>query len=186
MGRADRLEGMAELIDPRSQDRTLIIMRHGQADMPWGTSDFDRRLTEHGERQAHDAAHWLLEQEAVPEMIVCSAALRTRQTCTWVMDAFGEKAPTASLDERLYNAAPSALIAAINRTPETVRSLMLIAHCPGVQEAVLHLASRDSEHDAVLDASAEFSEASLAVLRVRGDWSEVEGADAELLAYRRG
>lgn len=177
---------MAQLIDPRSQDRTLIIMRHGQADMPWGTSDFDRRLTEHGEQQAHDAARWLLEQGAVPEMIVCSAALRTRQTCTWVMDALGEKAPTASLDERLYNAAPSALISAINRTPDTVRSLMLIAHYPGVQEAALRLAARDSEYDAVMDASAGFSEASLAVLRVPGEWAALDGADARLVAFRRG
>lgn len=174
---------MTPLIDPRSDARTLIVMRHAQAVMPWGTSDFDRPLTATGREQAPAAGRWLVEQGVVPEMILCSAALRTRQTCTWVCDALGEKAPTASLDERLYNCAPSELLRAVNRTPETVRSLMVIAHYPGVQELVMRLAAPDSDYDAVMEASSGFSPASLAVLTFRGEWAALDGADARLVAF---
>ena len=77
---------------PTSLPKTLVIMRHAEADMPWGTGDFDRPLTRRGREQAPAAGRWLLEHGAVPEMILCSAALRTRQTCTWVADALGDEA----------------------------------------------------------------------------------------------
>ncbi|MCP3425344.1 histidine phosphatase family protein [Rothia sp. AR01] len=174
---------MSLLIDPRSQDRTLVIMRHAEADAPWGTSDFDRPLTERGHAQAPRAGHWLASVGATPEMIVCSAALRTRQTCTWVCDALGEKAPTASLEERLYNAPPRELMRAIARVPESVRSLLLIAHYPAVQEVAMRLASRDSDYDAVMDASSGFPPGGLAVLTTATPWAALDQADAVLRAF---
>ena len=174
---------MAQLIDPRSQDRTLIIMRHGQADMPWGTSDFDRRLTEHGEQQAHDAARWLLEQGAVPEMIVCSAALRTRQTCTWVMDALGEKAPTPKLESALYAAGATSMLSVVNHVPETVNTLMVISHMPGIQSLALRLASRNSDQNAYMDLASSFPTSAFAVFEHTGDWATLDGQDAELTNF---
>ncbi|WP_129656654.1 SixA phosphatase family protein [Rothia halotolerans] len=174
---------MSPLIDPRSQDKTLVIMRHAEADAPWGVSDFDRPLTERGHAQAPDAGRRLLEIGAAPEMIVCSAALRTRQTCTWVCDALGEKAPTASLEERLYNAPPRELMRAIARVPETVRALMVIAHYPAVQEVSMRLASRDSDYDAVMDASSGFPAGGFAVLTTDRPWAALDQADAVLRAF---
>ena len=109
----------------RHDSKMLIIMRHAEAD--WGLDDFNRPLTQRGHGQASEAGQWLQETGAIPEMIISSAALRTRQTTTWIEDALGEKAPTASLDERLYNAPSSALIGAINHAPSAVNSLMLVA-----------------------------------------------------------
>lgn len=160
--------------------KTLVIMRHAEADAPWGTSDFDRPLTRRGQEQAPRAGRWLAEHGAVPEMIACSAALRTRQTCTWVCDALGEKAPTANLDERLYNCPPGTLLETIQRTPETVNSLLVIAHYPAVQEVTERLISRDSDYEAVMDASAGFPPSSLAVFTLQGDWVALEGPDAVL------
>ncbi|WP_200910874.1 SixA phosphatase family protein [Curtobacterium sp. S6] len=174
---------MSPLIDPRSQGKTLMIMRHAEADLPWGTSDFDRPLTRRGHETAPAVGRWMLREGVVPEMIASSSALRTRQTCTWVCDALGDKAPTASLEDRLYNAPTRNLLSVIGRTPETVHSLLVIAHFPAVQEAVLSLASRDSNYEAVMDASSGFPPAALAVMTLDKPWAALDGADALLRAF---
>ncbi|MCT1368112.1 SixA phosphatase family protein [Kocuria sp. HSID16901] len=174
---------MSPLIDPRSQAKILMIMRHAEAEPPWGTSDFDRPLTRGGHATAPKVGQWMAEQSVVPEMIASSSALRTRQTCTWVCDALGEKAPTASLENRLYNPPTRDLLSVIGRTPETVQSLLVISHFPAVQESVLHLASRESDYDAVMDASSGFPPAGLAVLTLDKPWAALDGADAVLRAF---
>lgn len=173
---------MSEFSLPRHDAKTLIIMRHAEAD--WGLDDFNRPLTRRGHEQASKAGQWLVEQGFVPEMLVSSAALRTRQTTTWVSEALGEKAPTASLDERLYNAPASALVSTITRAPQGVQSLMVVAHLPGVQDAALELARPDSDYDALMDASHGFSPSSVAVFDVYDDWSELTSGGAFLKAFK--
>lgn len=75
---------MSEFSLPRHDAKTLIIMRHAEAD--WGLDDFNRPLTRRGHAQASSAGRWLVQQGFVPEMLVSSAALRTRQTTTWVSE----------------------------------------------------------------------------------------------------
>lgn len=162
------------------QEKTLIIMRHAEAD--WGLDDFNRPLTRRGHGQAPLAGQWLLESGHVPEMIVSSAALRTRQTTARLAEGLGEKMPTASLDERLYNAPASRILSAINRTPETVQSLMIVAHWPGVQDAATQLANSDSAYDALMDISYGFEPASLAVLKFFGEWGLLAGAQEARLS----
>ncbi|WP_178945373.1 histidine phosphatase family protein [Kocuria sp. TGY1127_2] len=174
---------MSSLIDPHSQAKTLMIMRHAEADMPWGTSDFDRPLTANGHADAPRVGRWMVENGVVPEMIITSSALRTRQTCTWICDELADKAPTASLEDRLYNAPTQELLAAIGRTPDTVRSLLVIAHYPAVQDAVLSLASRDSDYEAMMGVSSNFPPAGLAVLSSQKPWAALDGADAILRTF---
>ena len=83
-------EGMVE--NSLRDVKRLIIMRHAEAD--WGMDDFDRPLTKRGHRQAADAGSWLKQKGYIPEQLMSSAALRTRQTTTWISDALGEQAPT--------------------------------------------------------------------------------------------
>lgn len=161
--------------------KKLIIMRHAEAD--WGLDDYNRPLTKRGHEQAPQAGSWLLEKQHIPEMIISSAALRTRQTTTWVSQGLDEKAPTASLDKSLYNAPASSIISAINNAPESVRSLMIVAHLPGVQDAALQLARGDSDYDALMDASYGFAPSSIAVFEVCEEWAVLDTADARLIDF---
>ncbi|MBM7051571.1 MULTISPECIES: histidine phosphatase family protein [unclassified Rothia (in: high G+C Gram-positive bacteria)] len=162
--------------------KLLIIMRHAEAD--WGLDDFNRPLTKRGHAQAPQVGRWLLEKEYVPEMIVSSAALRTRQTTTWVSEGLGEKAPTASLDKNLYNAPARKLVSAINSAPETVQALMLVAHLPGVQDAALQLARSDSDYDALMDASYGFAPSSVAVFEVTDEWAALDTACTKMIDFK--
>ncbi|RKQ34892.1 SixA phosphatase family protein [Kocuria tytonis] len=160
----------------------LVIMRHGEADFPRGIPDHDRPLVPRGAREAAAAGRWLAEH-AAPDMILVSPALRTRQTVTWVCHELREKAPTPQLWDALYNGADAQLVAAVNHVPESVRTLLMVAHMPGVVDAVLRLASRDSDQDAMLDAANGFPAAGTAVLEVPGDWALLDGGDARLTEF---
>lgn len=163
--------------------RRLVVMRHAKADWPGGVDDHDRPLEERGHREAPLAGRWLVDQGVVPDFILCSSALRTRQTCTWVCSELGEKAPTPKLETGLYAASATQMLAVINHVPETVTTLMVIAHLPGVQDLAMHLASRDSNHDAYMDAASKYPTSALTVLETEKPWAELDGQDARLVSF---
>lgn len=167
----------------RHDRKKLVLMRHAEAEHPWGVVDHDRPLTRAGAAHAAAAGHRLLEQGHVPDMILCSSALRARQTCTWVCSVLGDLAPTAKLDESLYAATDARILAVVNHVPETVRSLLLIGHLPGLRDAALHLATPDSDYEAVMALADGCPTAGLAVLEVPGSWAGLDGADARLVEF---
>lgn len=167
----------------RHDRKKLVLMRHAEAEHPWGVTDHDRPLTRAGAAQAGAAGHRLLERGHVPDMILCSSALRARQTCTWVCSVLGELAPTAKLDASLYAAPDARILTVVNHVPETVRSLLVIGHLPGLRDAGLRLATPGSDYDAVMALADGCPPAGLAVLEVPGPWAELDGADARLMEF---
>lgn len=170
-------------ISPNKRDiKYLILMRHAEAD--WGFNDFDRPLTKRGHEQAAEAGAWLVSRGYIPEQVMSSAALRARQTTTWVSEALGEKGPTAHLDEGLYEVGAPAIIARINTAAETVRSLLVVSHLPGIQDTALGLLSPDSNQNAAMEVYYGFPPSSVAVFEVPGPWSLLDSADARLVDFK--
>ncbi|MDP5226644.1 MULTISPECIES: histidine phosphatase family protein [Arthrobacter] len=163
--------------------KRLIIMRHAKSDWPLGVPDHDRPLEPRGHRDAAAAGAWLRESGNVPDFILCSTALRTRQTCTWVCEELGEKAPTPKLESGLYAASATRMLTVINHVPETVTSLMIISHLPGAQDLALLLADRDSEQAAYLDMAERYRTSGITVLKTAKPWAELDGQDATLTAF---
>ena len=65
-------------------------MRHAKSD--WSTSasnDFDRPLSRRGDRDAPRMAAWLAQQSLLPDIIISSPALRTKQTVLAVVEKLG-------------------------------------------------------------------------------------------------
>ena len=58
----------------------LVLMRHSRATHKTGFEDVGRPLTGRGRRDAAAAGAWLRGQRLVPDLVLCSPALRTRQT----------------------------------------------------------------------------------------------------------
>jgi phosphohistidine phosphatase len=58
----------------------LVLMRHGRATHKTGFEDVERPLTGRGRRDAAAAGSWLRDQGLVPDLVLCSPALRTRRT----------------------------------------------------------------------------------------------------------
>ena len=95
--------------------RTLVLMRHAKSAYPAGVDDHDRPLADRGEREAALAGDWLRENVPPIDAVLCSSALRTRQTLVF---RTGAEAPTSFLD-RLYGASPGDVIDEINKVPTT-------------------------------------------------------------------
>ena len=163
--------------------KKLMILRHADAEFREGVTDHERSLSTRGHADAPLVGRWMLEHDAVPDFILVSTALRTRQTCTWVCKELGDKAPTPKLEDDLYAARPAEMLSLINHVPATVTSLLVIAHNPGVQELAMRLASVRSSERAVMDLATDYPSAGLTVMTYDGGWGELDGRDADVTDF---
>lgn len=123
--------------------KTLLVLRHGAAyaDSPSG-SDFDRRLAGSGRRDSAAVGRALRDSGRRADAIIASSALRAAETAANVVQA-AEWAQAPLTDRRLYNAAPDTLLEVIRERDDTVETLLIVAHNPGLQELILALADDD-------------------------------------------
>ena len=56
-----------------------MLLRHAKSDWP-DVPDRDRPLAKRGQRDAPVIGRWLHDYGYQPEIVICSAALRTRET----------------------------------------------------------------------------------------------------------
>lgn len=163
--------------------KRLVILRHAKAQQTFTGDDHARTLTDRGQRQSREVGRWLHASGHWPEAAVVSDAMRTRQTFVWIADELGEKAVTPYLDDRLYLASSPTMCSVINETPETVQSLLVVAHMPGVQELAMQLASADSDEQAVLSMAEHWPTAGLGIFDVNKPWAQLDGRDAALTDF---
>ncbi|GAA3866645.1 histidine phosphatase family protein [Leifsonia kafniensis] len=163
--------------------KRLIIMRHAKSDWPAGVADFDRPLLPRGHGEAALAGTWLRKHDLVPDVILCSSATRTQQTCAGVLSELGDDAPEAELHDALYAASPLRMLAVINHAPDSAGCVLVIAHMPGVQELVDHLASADSDDDALDEATSRYPTSAFTVLEPLKPWAELDGQDARVMQF---
>jgi phosphohistidine phosphatase len=112
-----------------------------------------------------------------PELILCSPAARTQETLTLMRPALS--AATVLLEDGLYGASRDELLARIRRVADTVSSVMLIGHNPGLHELALALASAG---DDLPRLEEKFPAGALATLTIAGAWEQLAPASAVLAA----
>jgi phosphohistidine phosphatase len=119
--------------------REVILLRHAHAEGPNpGQSDADRPLSARGVDEAKAAGRWLRGQTVLPALVLCSPALRARQT---LQHALGDVAATS--EPRIYEASAGELIALIDDHVDAAR-LLLVGHNPGFETLVALLATGQS------------------------------------------
>lgn len=158
--------------------RTLVLMRHAKSDYPAGVSDHERPLAARGRHEAGLAGQWLRDNAPAIDAILCSSAVRTRQT----LKRTGVEAPVSYLDE-LYGAAPGTMIAEINRVEDGVETLLVVGHEPTISDVALGLAGPGSDRAAAEQIYLKYPTSAIAVLRVPGPWAELELSGAELTSF---
>jgi phosphohistidine phosphatase len=161
--------------------RTLYLLRHAKSSWDDRTlPDRERPLAPRGRRDAKRIARHLLREHIEPELVVCSPAVRTRETLELVRPALGT-ASTVTLEDGLYAASADELLERLRRVPVTVASVMLIGHNPGVQELAIDLASTGTELERL---EAKFPTAALATLTfANADWNLLAPGEAVLAGY---
>jgi len=138
----------------RAPVRYLWVVRHGKAasDAPWGGTDRERPLTARGRRDAAALGRRLTEEPPIldlegvpaPDMAICSAAVRTRQTADLIVKATGDRLPLDSY-RSLYEADTDVVLQYLREIDEGVISLLLVGHNPTMFDLVWELLGDSGE-----------------------------------------
>jgi phosphohistidine phosphatase len=159
---------------------TLSLLRHAKSS--WANpalKDFDRPLNERGEDAAPRMGAFMARHGIAPELIVCSPAVRARQTLSLVLPHL-QGSPKVVYERSLYLAPAAVLLRRIRKVAAKVRHVMLVGHDPGLHTLARQLAGAGTRVD--LQALAEkFPTGGLAVLVFPGrSWSDVKRGQGRL------
>ncbi|MFE3642500.1 SixA phosphatase family protein [Streptomyces sp. NPDC059169] len=151
--------------------RRLVVLRHAKSAWPPDLDDHDRPLAERGVRDAPAAGEWLQGSGNVPDLVLCSTAVRARRTWALAAEPLGGR-PTVVHDAGLYHADAPQLLDAVRGVAPDTGCVLLVGHNPAVQELVLTLAA-GTGGDALVRAREKFPTCAIAVLEVRGPWTSL-------------
>src|SRR5262245_19623739 len=151
----------------------LMLLRHEKSDWTKPSQrDRDRVLAPRGRSTAPQIGTYMARHKLLPEQVVCSTAVRTRQTWELVAAAL-PKAPAVTFEDGLYDADPDDIIDVIQATPGDVRSLLVLGHNPGLHE-VANLLVATGDLDARERLGEKLPTAGLAVIDFAfGSWDKV-------------
>ncbi|MEM1370981.1 MAG: histidine phosphatase family protein [Pseudomonadota bacterium] len=154
----------------------LILYRHAKSD--WGNpvlSDHARPLARRGEMAALKMGRWLAQTGALPDLILCSDAVRTRATLDLTLPELVSKRassdPCIEVRADLYLAEARDILEVVRQRAETAQTVMVIAHNPGLHALAMTLArlvSEPSEQKLVDALMFKFPTAAMAVLDLDG------------------
>lgn len=117
--------------------RELVLLRHAHAEpAASGQDDHERGLDETGRAEAAAAGEWLRAHGLLPDRILCSSALRARET----LDSLGAIGTGEVRSEAsIYEASPGTLAALADANRDAER-LLLVGHNPGLEQlaALMH------------------------------------------------
>ena len=144
--------------------KRLILMRHAEAGWHINMDDHERPLSASGIRDAKKIGSWLKEKAYIPDEVISSTSLRTRETLSHLF------LECPQIFEKSLYLADAEQMKSILQTllSETV---ILLAHNPGITELAYDLMNHEEKHENFMD----FPAASTLVIDFKADrWSEVK------------
>jgi phosphohistidine phosphatase len=168
----------------RVDPRRLILLRHAKSAWPQ-VPDHERPLATRGQRDAPRVGRWLRKAGYLPDLVICSTAVRAHET--WQLAAAElEPAPPVRLEPRVYGASADELLDLVRQTADEAQTLLLVGHEPAMRDLTLLLAA------AVADGGApgtlervrrKFPTAAIVVLAFTGSWPDLGPDHAELADF---
>jgi len=123
--------------------RRLWLLRHAKSS--WDDrelDDRDRPLAPRGERDAERMGSQLAGTQVRPSLVLCSAALRARQTLARILPFLGDDLDVR-IEPGLYVFDPYPLLRRLRDVADDATSVLLIGHNPAMQELTLTLTAED-------------------------------------------
>jgi phosphohistidine phosphatase len=148
----------------------LIVLRHAKAIAGLGLADVDRPLADRGRRDAAATGEWLRENGLVPDRVLCSPAVRTRETTQAL--ALSAK---VEFESRIYDNCVDTLLALVAETDADIGTLLLVGHNPSVHDLVYELTG---------GAPEGFPTCALAVIELAAPWPRTMPRTGTLVSYR--
>ncbi|HHY55205.1 MAG TPA: hypothetical protein GYA08_07180 [Chloroflexi bacterium] len=154
----------------------ISIWRHAKAERPETyANDYDRPLTERGQRDAQRMSAILTRLDPAIDLIVSSPAARTAQT-TQALVAQLARPIDPQWHAAAYLAAADTLLDMLKALPDDVAHVVLVGHNPGMEELVSGLCGATPE-----DVFVRMPTAALAHVTVDAShWSMVRWGAGQL------
>ena len=158
----------------------LILLRHARAKaaVP-GQPDHERPLKRWGREQAAELGRVLTDRGERPDLVLCSTALRTRETWDGIAPALGGQVEVRYLRSLFEGPDYEAIIRAETGDAAAV---LVIGHNPFIQDLAASLAADRRAPDGGRPAE-HFPPAAFAVLASDGQWRDIGTATMRLLAF---
>jgi phosphohistidine phosphatase len=119
--------------------RRLYLLRHAKSS--WDDEslrDRDRPLAPRGRRATKRIARWARKHDVRPQLVVCSSAVRARETLQGVLPGLGD--PDVWIELALYAASAETLLERGRALPDEAEEAMFVGHNPGLADLLLLLA----------------------------------------------
>ncbi len=154
--------------------KRLFLLRHAQAESSQSNGDKSRNLTSQGKDDAAALGKEMQRQNFIPDLILCSPAVRTKQTLESVQNTLN--IDNVKHSEILYNGSTGDYLYEIQQVSDEYNSVLFIAHNPSIYELVILLSG--SGNDAAMQRLSEgYQPASLSVVDVKSEtWADIQPA----------
>ena len=171
-GKAGRVAAEQSHQKNRDDMRQLILMRHAKAAVDSDTGeDIDRPLASRGRSDAPVVGKAMADAGADPQVVLVSAARRTRETWALIAPFFPEA--EVRFVEQLYLAAADIILREAEEAG--AERVMVLAHNPGMHELAARLSHRMNDMESKV--RAKYPTAGCAIFERKDDASSLRLKD---------
>lgn len=161
----------------------LLLLRHAKSS--WedtSTPDRDRPLNARGRRATVAMRRAMRELGLDPDLILVSSATRTMETMR-LLEPWDDTPLIEPMDD-LYLASATHLLATLREVAETVRTVLLIGHNPGMHDLAMLLADpRGSAEQPARAVRDGFPTGALAEFSLTFPWSRLDAGGGRLIRF---
>jgi len=142
--------------------------------------DVDRPLAPRGARAAARMRDHIDAEGMRPELVLCSSALRTRETLARILPGLGPEL-TVRIESSIYSFEADELLYRLRAIPADIGSVMLVGHNPAMQELASLLAA---DGDRLDELRKGFPTAALAELDLSiSSWADLASGSGRLVRF---
>lgn len=154
--------------------KQLFIIRHAKSGWIAGEKDYERTLSNSGNRNAAKMVKRLVDRNLKPELIVSSPAVRALSTARHFATGWDISSTAIKTDERIYEAGVKDLLSVIDEFENSVNTIAIFGHNPGLTDLVNYLT----------DEFIDMPTCSIVVLEFPFDeWNLVSGQTGDLKVF---
>jgi phosphohistidine phosphatase len=165
---------------------TLFLLRHAKSSRDdLELADMERPLNMRGEKAAARMGEYIAQEKLVPELVLCSPALRTRQT--WSLAAAEMPSPpSATICPELYDFGDGTpLLATLRTKGGKAKRVMIVSHNPSTHNLALRLVGYGQE-DLRQQLAEKYPTGALAILTFDAkEWASIAEGTGKLERFIR-
>ncbi len=163
--------------------KTLYLLRHAKAE-PGGKelNDMDRMLSLRGHEACAQVGIYIKTRRYAPSLVLSSPSVRTKETSELVMQAANIPV-SCQIENTLYLATADEILQVIQKTNDTLPSVMVVGHNPGMHHVAL-LLSRASQTLLREMLELKYPTGSLSVIEFKSNhWQDIVPGNGELVDF---